>query len=92
MPKVLLVDDEDQFRSSLSQRLKLRGYETVDVNNGEVLAFVSRPTFDPALFGPFQRCMERFGRIAVNCATSKLLLPMFDALMRGKISTDDAIG
>ena len=35
MPKVLLVDDEDQFRSSLAQRLKLRGYETVDVNNGE---------------------------------------------------------
>jgi len=35
MPRVLLVDDEDQFRKSLAQRLSLRGYETVDVSNGE---------------------------------------------------------
>lgn len=35
MPKVLLVDDEDQFRQSLAHRLNLRDYETLDVNNGE---------------------------------------------------------
>lgn len=35
MPKILLVDDEDQFRTSLAKRLNLRGYETVDVDNGE---------------------------------------------------------
>jgi len=35
MPKVLIVDDEDQFRVSLVKRLNLRGYETVDINNGE---------------------------------------------------------
>ena len=34
MVKVLLVDDEDQFRNSLSQRLTLRGYENVAVDNG----------------------------------------------------------
>ncbi len=35
MPKVLLVDDEDQFRTPLAKRLNLHGYETLDVNNGE---------------------------------------------------------
>ncbi len=35
MPKILLVDDEDMFRVALAKRLNLRGYETVDVNNGE---------------------------------------------------------
>ena len=35
MPRILLVDDEDIFRISLAQRLNLRGYETVDVDNGE---------------------------------------------------------
>ncbi len=35
MPKVLIVDDEDRFRMSLARRLKMRGYETLDVNNGQ---------------------------------------------------------
>jgi sodium-dependent dicarboxylate transporter 2/3/5 len=35
MPKILLVDDEDAFRTSLKQRLSLRSYEVVDVNNGQ---------------------------------------------------------
>jgi sodium-dependent dicarboxylate transporter 2/3/5 len=35
MPKILLVDDEDIFRKPLAERLKLRGLETVDINNGE---------------------------------------------------------
>jgi len=35
MPKLLLVDDEDTFRTSLARRLSLRGYDTVDVDNGE---------------------------------------------------------
>jgi len=35
MPKVLLVDDENDFRKSLVKRLNLRGYETIDLNNGE---------------------------------------------------------
>jgi len=34
MSKILLVDDEDRFRSSLAQRLRARGYEVVDVDNG----------------------------------------------------------
>ncbi|MFH2056956.1 MAG: SLC13 family permease [bacterium] len=34
MPKVLLVDDEDTFRVPLAKRLNLRGYDTVDVDNG----------------------------------------------------------
>ncbi len=35
MPKVLLIDDEDKFRTSLAKRLKLHGFDTVDLNSGE---------------------------------------------------------
>ncbi len=35
MPKILLVDDEEQFRTSIVKRLNLRNYETIDVNNGD---------------------------------------------------------
>jgi len=35
MPKILFVDDEDTFRKPLAERLNLRGYETIDVDNGE---------------------------------------------------------
>lgn len=35
MAKVLLVDDEEKFRTSLARRMNLRGYETVEVDNGE---------------------------------------------------------
>lgn len=34
-PVILLVDDEDQFRIALAKRLSVRGYEVLDVNNGE---------------------------------------------------------
>ena len=33
--KVLLVDDEDQFRKALSQQLSVRGLTVLDVSNGE---------------------------------------------------------
>lgn len=42
MAKILLVDDDDKFRSSLAQRLALRGYETIDVNNGEEAIKIAR--------------------------------------------------
>jgi len=35
MSKVLLVDDEHQFRTSLAKRLRKRGFAVVDVDNGE---------------------------------------------------------
>lgn len=35
MAKVLLVDDEEKFRTSLSRRLKLRGYDTLELDNGQ---------------------------------------------------------
>jgi sodium-dependent dicarboxylate transporter 2/3/5 len=35
MPKILIVDDEDRFRTSLARRLGVRGYETVDLPGGE---------------------------------------------------------
>ncbi|MDX9856908.1 MAG: SLC13 family permease [candidate division Zixibacteria bacterium] len=35
MAKVLLVDDEEKFRTSLARRMNLRGYETSEVDNGE---------------------------------------------------------
>lgn len=34
-PKILLVDDEDQFRTSLAKRLSARGYNVIDVDNAE---------------------------------------------------------
>ena len=35
MPKILLVDDEARFRADLAERLRLRGYETMEAENGE---------------------------------------------------------
>lgn len=35
MPKVLLVDDEDTFRVPLARRLRLRGIDAIDLDNGE---------------------------------------------------------
>jgi len=35
MSKILLVDDEDRFRTSLARRLRTRGYDVVDVDNGD---------------------------------------------------------
>ncbi len=35
MAKILLVDDEAQYRSDLARRLNLRGYETTESGNGE---------------------------------------------------------
>ena len=35
MPKILIVDDEERFRESLARRLKMRGYETLAVDDGE---------------------------------------------------------
>lgn len=35
MPSILLVDDEDRFRESLSQQLIHRGYKVYQTNNGE---------------------------------------------------------
>jgi solute carrier family 13 (sodium-dependent dicarboxylate transporter), member 2/3/5 len=33
--KILIVDDEDQFRSALAKQLTVRGYHVIDVNCGE---------------------------------------------------------
>ena len=35
MPKLLIVDDENEFRKSLVNRLNLRGFDNIDVDNGE---------------------------------------------------------
>ena len=35
LSRVLLVDDEDRFRTSLAKRLRKRGFDVVDVDNGE---------------------------------------------------------
>jgi sodium-dependent dicarboxylate transporter 2/3/5 len=42
MPKILLVDDDDKFRSSLARRLSLRGYDVIDVDNGEEAIRIAR--------------------------------------------------
>ena len=46
MSKLLLVDDEDQFRKNLSERLKMRGYDAIDVDNGEDAIKLVRSTSD----------------------------------------------
>jgi sodium-dependent dicarboxylate transporter 2/3/5 len=33
--RVLIVDDEDRFRESLSKQLEMRGFEVFDASNGE---------------------------------------------------------
>ena len=35
MSKILLVDDEDRFRTNLARRLRTRGYEVVEADNGQ---------------------------------------------------------
>jgi sodium-dependent dicarboxylate transporter 2/3/5 len=34
-PRILLVDDEDPFRGTLKKQLRVRGYDVLDVSNGE---------------------------------------------------------
>jgi sodium-dependent dicarboxylate transporter 2/3/5 len=34
-PRILLVDDEDSFRAPLKKQLAVRGYDVLDVSNGE---------------------------------------------------------
>ena len=46
MSKVLLIDDEDKFRDSLSSRLKLRGYENVALHGGADAVKVVRGDMD----------------------------------------------
>jgi len=46
MPKVMIVDDEDSFRIPLAERLKVRGYDSVDVNNGEDAIKIARSDTD----------------------------------------------
>lgn len=33
--KILLIDDEDRFRQAMAQQLSLRGFDVMDVDNGE---------------------------------------------------------
>jgi sodium-dependent dicarboxylate transporter 2/3/5 len=46
MSKILLVDDDDKFRSSLAQRLRLRGYDVIDVDDGEKALRIARNDLD----------------------------------------------
>jgi len=46
MPKVLLIDDEEKFRDSLSSRLKLRGYENTALQGGADAVKVVRGDMD----------------------------------------------
>ncbi|UCF36382.1 MAG: anion permease [Acidobacteriota bacterium] len=46
MSKILLVDDEDEFRRSLAGRLKLRGYQVLDCDNGVEAIAIARHDMD----------------------------------------------
>ncbi|SLM31228.1 Response regulator receiver protein [Desulfamplus magnetovallimortis] len=48
--KVVLIDDEEEFSSTLAERLTLRGYETQTAASGEAgLDLVSNQPFDIAI-------------------------------------------
>jgi len=50
LPVVLIVDDEDGFRSVLARRLKSRGIQTYDVGRGEdALTFLQTRNVDVVL-------------------------------------------
>lgn len=42
MAKILIVDDENEFRESLSERLKVRGYENITLPDGEDALKITR--------------------------------------------------
>ncbi|MBD3382232.1 MAG: response regulator [candidate division Zixibacteria bacterium] len=46
MARVMLVDDEVQFRESMAKRLKMRGYDIVDVGTGEEAIKIARNDSD----------------------------------------------
>ena len=46
MAKILLVDDENKFRSDLAERLNLRGYETIEAGDGEYAIKAARSDDD----------------------------------------------
>jgi len=46
MAKLMLVDDEEQFRKSMAKRLMMRGYEVIDVDNGEDAIKIARSDFE----------------------------------------------
>ena len=46
MSKVLLVDDEETYRTSLAKRLRLRDLEVIDVDNGEAAIKIARADTD----------------------------------------------
>ena len=65
--KVLLVDDEDQFRKALSRQLSVRGFTVLDVSNGEDAIKVVRhenPEVVERLTGMIERCREDIGDAA----------------------------
>ncbi len=48
--KILLIDDEEEFSSTLAERLDLRGYETATASSGETgLALLANKEFDIAV-------------------------------------------
>lgn len=50
MPVVLIVDDEDGFRSVMARRLKARGIQTFDVGRGEdAVDFLQKRNVDVVL-------------------------------------------
>ncbi len=42
--RILIVDDEDRFRTSLAERLSLRGYQVLDTGDGEEGIRIARQT------------------------------------------------
>jgi DNA-binding NtrC family response regulator len=88
-PKLLLVDDEDRFRTTLSKRLKEKGYEVADVGSGsDALKWLEKETADVVIL---DIKMEGLSGIETLHEIQKLGLGVEVILLTGHGAVDTAI-
>ena len=88
-PKILLVDDEEAFRTALGERLKVRGLDTTAVGTGsEALEEIKKTPYDVILLDikmPEMNGIEALARI-------KKINPFLEVIiLTGHASVDAAI-
>jgi DNA-binding NtrC family response regulator len=88
-PKILLVDDEEAFRTALSERLRVRGLDTTAVGTGrEALKEIKKTLYDVILLDikmPEMNGMEALAEI-------KKINPFIEVIiLSGHASVDAAV-
>ena len=89
LPRILIVDDEEPFRTALSARLKVRGFGAVAVGTGrEALAEIKKTLYDVILLDikmPEMNGIEALAEI-------KKINPSLEAIiLTGHASVDAAV-